>query len=674
MQWFWWFIAIILSLAAGYWIFLADKKREVPYPWLTALLRSLVIFLCLLLVLSPVITVTKHETKKPVIVFLQDNSASIAHSLGKDTTAYRQNASQLLDKLSKQYDVVKWGFGNKIQKDSIFQYRQQSTDIAAALAAVQEFYGIQNLGAVVLASDGRFNEGVNPLFKQLSLQSPVYSVGLGDSAATRDLRIAQSFANKTTSLNSSFEIRADIVAAMCKGYNNSVQLSENGNVLSTVSLSVSNDRYDRSVSFTVRADKAGLHHYAISVPPAEGEQNIANNRRDVFVEVRDEKKNILIVAAAPHPDIKAIREALSGLETYKVTVKQINEVSSTEGYDILILHQTPVIEDNLARELRSTRKPVWYILGAQTNPALLSQFKKPVAVNINPAIPQDVFAAFNSSFNSFTLPQSIQTVMDKMPPLSIPSGTIQAVDANILFGRRGEEQSPLWVLQQGTVPTALLAGEGLWRWRIYEYKNFNRHEVVDECIRQTISFLSVDNEKPFSLQLPKYVWSDQEAITLNAYLLNANNEQVNTPEVKLIIADSAGRKQQFSFERSGSAYRLNIGIWAGGNYTCMAQTNYNGKSYSASASFVVQSMPLELMETGADYPLLYSLAKKYNGGFVPAAAVGSLYDSLTKNQQIKPMIQSDIQTVPLVDWKWYFFLILLFATAEWLLRKYWLAM
>ena len=79
------------------------------------------------------------------------------------------------------------------------------------------------------------------------------------------------------------------------------------------------------------------------------------------------------------------------------------------------------------------------------------------------------------------------------------------------------------------------------------------------------------------------------------------------------------------------------------------------------------------MQTGADYPLLYGMARKYNGSFVPSANISSLYDSIKNNVNIKPVIQTNVETVPLVDWKWYFFLILVFAVAEWLLRKYWLA-
>lgn len=86
-------------------------------------------------------------------------------------------------------------------------------------------------------------------------------------------------------------------------------------------------------------------------------------------------------------------------------------------------------------------------------------------------------------------------------------------------------------------------------------------------------------------------------------------------------------------------------------------------------------MPLELMETGADYPLLFALARKYNGGFVPAKNISSLYDSVIHNEHVKPLIQTSTETVPLVDRKWYFFIILALAgQGSGCSRKYWLAM
>ena len=676
MQLVYWIIAILFSLAIGYWVYRADMRRTVPYPWLTAALRTLVIFLTCLLLLAPLLTINKNETQKPVILFLQDNSQSVSLALKKDTASYKKNAQQLLDKLENDYRVIKWGFGNNIQRDTLFRYTQQATDISGALSQAIEFYNQQNLGAVILATDGRYNQGINPQFQDLPFQGNIYAAAIGDSTVQKDIRITNIYANKTVALNNQFEIRADIVAQQCKDYSNTIHLSEaNGGTVANASVHISSDKFDRAVSFTLKADRAGLHHYIITVPPAEGEQNVVNNRKDVFVEVVNEKKNVLIAANAPHPDINAIREALSGLEEYNVTVRTGDQLpSSFSEYQVIILHSLPS-QNNLVQQLAASKKALWLIMGANSNHAAFNNYQELAKLNVNPFNLQNQFAVYNSSFTAFTMPANINAVMDKMPPLAVPAGTIQAdPNALILFSSRENKAMPLWMLQQGSTPTALLMGEGLWRWRLFEYKNFNTHYVIDEAIRQTVSFLSTNiNDKPFRVELPKYVWSDQESIFLNAYLLNANNEQVNTPDANFTLIDSAGKKQNYSFERTGNAYKLNIGSRAAGSYSYTATVNYNGKTYNTSGSFMVQSMPLEMMETGADYPLLHSIAHKYNGAVVPAANIATLYDSIKNNKSIKPVIQNTTETIPLVDWKWYFFLILLFAVAEWLLRKYWLA-
>lgn len=675
MQFVYWILAIALSLAAGYWVYRADRRRAVPYPWLTATLRALVIFLTALLLLAPSFTATKNETEKPIVLFLQDNSASIPAALKADSAAYHEDANRLLTMLAEDYRVVKWGFGERVQRDTLFQYTHEATDIAAALSQAATFYGQQNLGAVILASDGRYNQGANPQFLDLSLPGAVYTVALGDSALPRDIRIANVYANRTVSLNSQFEIRADIVATRSSGYSNSVRLTElNGSAAGSAQLSIPTDRFDRAVSFTVRADRPGLHHYVISVPPAEGEQNTVNNRRDVFVEVVSEKKKVLLAANAPHPDVLAIREALSGLEEYEVVVRTGDNLpASFEDYRVVILHSLPS-QTNLVRQLVAARKPVWFIMGAGSNNASFGQMQRMARLNVNPFNLQQIFAAYNSSFTTFTLPSNINAVMDRMPPLAVPGGSIEpGPGALVLFTAKGTS-TPLWMLEQSNSPSALLVGEGLWRWRMYEYRFFNSHNVIDEAIRQTVAFLSVSaTDRPFQIELPKYVWSDREVVSLNAYLLNANNEQINTPEVRLTINDSSGRKEDYNLERSGNAYKLNLGLRAAGTYTYQASTVFNGNKYTASGSFVVRSMPLEMMETGADYPLLHAIAAGNGGAVVPAAQLRSLYDSIRNNKDIRPVIQTRIETIPLVDWRWYFFLILLVAVAEWLLRKYWMA-
>lgn len=671
MQWLFIIIALVIAAGAGYYMYRIDSKRAVPYPWVTAVLRGLVILLTFLLIIAPDITITKNETKKPVVLLLQDNSRSVAEAVKTDTADFRKQYESLASKLGDKYRVVKWAFGNDAYTDSLYTYNENTTDITAALTKAQEYYSGQNIGAIVLASDGLFNQGVNPAFQNISLPASIYTIGLGDSTLQKDIKVSNVYSNKTVSLNNQFEIRADIIATRCSGYNGKVYLSENGVDIASVNLPVNTDRFDRAVSFSIKATEAGLHHYSISVSATDGEVNTTNNKRDVFVEVVDEKKKILIAAAAPHPDINAITSALKDLQNYSITVKTgLAMPDNYNQFDIIILHQQPAA----ARNAPLIMKPTWLITGPITDPGLLTQINKAVALNISPGVQQNAFVNYNPAFSYFTLPQNIKAITEKLPPLSKPQGVVKMMANSEMLFYDKSDNTPLWVLQQGNIPNAYLGGLGLWRWRMYEYKNFKNHNTIDECIRQTISFLSIDNSrKQFSVALPKYVWNDREAININAYLLNANNEQVNTANVALTIKDSIGNKKEYSFERSGSSYKLNIGIWAGGAYTYTATTNFNDKTLTASGSFVVESQPIELLETSSDYATLYSLSQKYNGAFFTQQNMGAIYDSIVQNNNIKPVITTDITTVPLIDRKWFFFLILLVAVAEWLLRKYWLA-
>lgn len=676
MQVVFWIVICLLPVAASLWVYRADRQRVVPMPWLTAALRGVVVLLGLLLLLAPLLTVDNKASQKPIVLFLQDNSASIPLALKADTAAYKQQAAGLLHKLSSDYKFIKWGFGNTIQPDTLFSYTQQATDISSALSQAIERYGEQNIGAVILATDGRYNQGINPQFQDVAYQGAFYTVALGDSVMQKDIRVSAVYANKTVSLNNQFEIRADIVARYCNGYNKPIQLLEvGGEGAANMPLNVNSEQYSRSVSFTLKAARAGLHHYRITAPVADGEQNTVNNIKDVFVEVVNEQKRVLIAAAAPHPDVQAIRAALAGLEGYTVSVKMGADIpSSFDEYDIIVLHSLPSTGRLMSAQALA-QKPVWFIVGYGASNPLLNEMQKAVRLNVNTQNLQNLFAIPNAAFATFTLPQTLNAVADKLPPLAVPAGTItESPNAINIFSAKGNNNMPLWALQEGMPPKALLIGEGLWRWRLSEYRHFNTHDAIDELIRQTISFLGANaREKPFQVTLPKYVWNDREAVTMNAWMLNANNEQVNNSEVNITITDSAGHKQDYSFEKQGNAYKLNIGLRESGNYAYTAKTNYNGTAYTAQGRFSVQHIQLEAMETGADYPLLYALSRKNNGSLISYKQVASLYDSIRHNPNIKPVITVNTEHVPLIDWKWYFLFILVFAVAEWLLRKYWMA-
>lgn len=668
-----WLLCVLIGLLPAVLVYIRDRRKNLPVQWLPALLRFLTCFTTAALLLAPAFPSTKTEEEKPVLIWLQDNSTSMRQALGNDTAAYKAKVKALQSSWGSDYSLVPVSFGSVTGNDTALKYDQRSTNIARALQAVTEQYQDRNIGAVILATDGIYNEGLDPLYAPLSVPVPVYSLALGDSTRPEDISVTRVYANKIVALNSSFEVIADIHAEKLQGTRTTVNLLHNGSSQQQVPLTVDKDRMTATVRFEVKATAKGFRHYSIAIPALEGEQNTTNNRMDFYVEVIDDETKVLIVAAAPHPDVAAIREALEGVPQYKVTLRLGNDIPANTGdYHLIIAHQLPSVT---GAALPSGTVPVWYILGRQSNLADFSRRQDMLTV-AGPGSTNDALALLNTGFSFFTLPVNIREVMTKLPPLQVPYGNYKAAgDAQVLFrqqiGNVGTNY-PLWLFRSSPSPLAVLCGEGLWRWRLYEYKNTRKHEVVDELIRQTVSLLSAKKDnRPFRVFMDKYILNDNETVTLYGALKNDNGELINTPEAKLELADSNGKVLRYTMEKSGNSYRLNAGLLAPGTYTFKGSTVHNGKSYQAEGSFLVESVPLEALRSHADFGMLSQLARQSGGGFFTYATMDHITDSLKHNVTIRPVIHSDKTYTELIDKKWLFFLILLLAAGEWLLRKYW---
>jgi hypothetical protein len=674
MLFLYFFIALIVSAAAAVLVYRADKKRGVPKPLVTALLRAMVIFLTLILIISPKIKKRNVEEQKPIVLLLQDNSSSIKKALGNDAVNYQKKLLELQNKLAESYRLVSYNLDGPYPKDSVHRYTAGSTNLTKAISEATELYSQQNLSAIILASDGWYNEGNNPLYAEIPLNGALYSIAIGDTAIPQDIRIAKLYANKSTSLNSQWEVRADIVATRCNGVQQNVVLcNAEGNIVATAPISINSNQFDASVVFSVKANKVGLQQFSVRTPKIAQELNIANNTASIFVEVLEEKKKVLLLAAAAHPDIKAISDALKGLDQYELTIKLANELpNNLQEYAAIILHQIPS-NSNTISAANFKNKNLWLITGLQNNYFEVNQLQKAVSFGLGIAT-RSVEPVFNTSFSSFSLPNNIAAISDILPPLSVSASDFNAnANSQVLFNDKNGKA--LWAMLSGQHNSAVLCGEGLWRWRLYEYKNTKQHLVVDECIRQTLNFLTANNNaKPFRTELPKYIWNNPEHVSINAFLYNANNEQINKPEANLVVKDSNGRSMNFSFERNGNAYRLDLGALAPGTYNYVATTIYEGKNLSDQGKFMVSTSTLEDQENGCNYPLMYALAAKNKGACFNTQNMLSVYDSIARNQGIKPLLNEQIEQTDLIDWKWLFAIILFMVTAEWLLRKYWMAM
>ena len=137
--------------------------------------------------LKPELIKKEKILEHPLIVLLQDNSSSII--LVHDSLYYKNSYLNKLDSLSNMQNVSIISFDNVIKQK--VNFTGDMTNISSALKQMSHNYSNLNVGAYILATDGVYNEGFNPLYATLNLNAPLYTVLLGDTTKHKDAFITQ---------------------------------------------------------------------------------------------------------------------------------------------------------------------------------------------------------------------------------------------------------------------------------------------------------------------------------------------------------------------------------------------------------------------------------------------------------------------------------------------------
>ena len=680
-----WFLVFCLALGFLYaWILYrkgsALKEAKVWIKRLVFGLRFISVALIAFLLLSPLIKLISRKSEKPVILFIQDNSSSI--SLVKDSAFYRKQYPELIEelrsKLDEQFEFRSYCFDDRLIDSFRLNYSGKETDISAAISEINTRYLNRNVGAVILASDGIFNKGTNPLYINNELKAPIFTVALGDTAIQRDLLISKINHNQLAYLNNIFPVEVVVNANKLSGKPSVLKIERDGVVLATQAIQISGDSYVQSFPFQLKADKSGVQRYKVSVSPVAAEYTLANNVRDFFIEVIDSRQKVLVLANAPHPDIAAIRQSLQSNENYEVEVKLANDFSgSLKPYSLVILHELPS-KSNLAQriiqELDASQIPTWFIAGNETLTGLLNPVQSLVQFSGGKGSMNEVTPRMNKDFALYTISDQLRSAINNFEPLQVPFATyrVQASASIMLRQKIGtvETDFPLMLFSSDTDrKTAMLLGEGIWRWRLQDFQEHGNHVLFDEFISKTVQYLSVRNERRNFRIVTKNSFNENESISFEAEVYNASYELINQPDVLLNVFDDANRKYAYSMNRTSTSYVLNAGIMRAGNYRYEASVNVGGKNFTANGRFVVKPVLAELNSITANHTMLQTLASRNGGELIYPRDLLKLIDVIKAREDVKPMSHSEVNLKELIQLPWIFFLLLLFLGAEWFIRR-----
>jgi hypothetical protein len=677
----WWIIGCLL-LGATYAFLLYQKSDTFPKRLRLALavFRALSVSLLAFLLLSPLIRTLSREKEKPIVVIAADNSESIAQS---DSLVARQKLpeifKQMKSKLDEKFEVHLLNFSDRVEEGKPLDYSGQQTDYSTLVDELNTRYVNRNVGAVIVASDGLFNKGGNPVYRPLDFATTLYTIPLGDTVVRKDLVLSSVNFNKIVYLGNAFPLEVVVDARQCNGSNFTLLVKQDSSLLFSRSITASGNRYRVKVPVVLDAKKKGLMRLKLSLSELSGEVSYENNIREIFVEVRESKEKVLIIANAPHPDLGTLKTLLESSQNYQVAIKLMDDDEIKIGENnLVVFHNLPSDRynlENIFKTIRNSGLPALFILGSETNLSSLAKLSAGLAVVTSTVGKSNaVLPSLNSGFSLFTLDENVKEKMPQLPPLFAPFGEykMSGVPTVLCYQQIGAVRSAeplIFFTQQDQLRTGFICGEGIWRWPMSEYSRSGEATVSRELVIKMVQYLSVKDGRSKFRILIKNSFNENEPVLVDAEVFNDNYELINTPEVSFDVTDASGKQFPFLFSRGDRSYSLNACFLSPGDYRYTATAQVGDRKSATSGVFSVAEIRAEQTETVADHGLLSAWAAAFGGKSYSPDQADNLVDELLKNDKLKTISYSQVKLQDLINLKLVFALLLLLLSVEWLLRK-----
>ncbi len=638
-------------------------------------LRFVVLLLFFLLLLAPLFEQTKTVKQAPILAVAFDNSLSIR----SNSEVYKQISKSIQERFSDNYQLDFWRFGENVENVAEISASDRRSDYGQLLKSMKNNYINQNIGALILVGDGIYNHGQDPENLVSGLKFPVYTIGIGDSTRKTDAIIRNVKSNKVAFLRNKFPVELELKFLKLKNKIAYIEIENLDKTIYSGSVAISSDDDFKLELVNLDAIEPGMQHYKVKIRQFDGEANLKNNEFEFVIQILDQKQKVLMLSDGPHPDLGAIRTSLNEFQNYDIKIVTGNIVpDSLSSYSLIILNQLPSVRNSaiqLLSRIKESRIPVLFIIGPNS---MLDQFNSiDFGLKItNSPNTEEVQPIFDNNFGLFVLSDETREILRNSPPLLVPFGNTELLPAiqNLALQSIRNIQINKTLMALGNIKgrkVGFIVGEGIWRWRLFNFQANGNHEAFNELIQKTIQYLALkQNEDNFNIYYPS-VFQETDNVEFTAELYNDSYQLINIPDVSMVIKNGDQKVFNYLFDRKDDFYSLNAGTLESGDYSFEAETKIGTQVFTEKGNFTVSKNDIEIQNSQADFNVLYNISSQSGGKFSTYVNYGTLLDSIQANKQIKVQrYQQNIQS-ELINIKLVFFLLIFVLGSEWFLRKFW---
>ncbi|PRX50621.1 hypothetical protein [Salegentibacter salegens] len=658
-------LAFIIALGFAFFQYLFKNRNKRRESYIFFALRFLSVFILLLLLINPKITSTTYELEKPNLILAVDDSESIAHLEQEDTVQKILEELRANKALQERFELTQYNFGNELSNSNKPQFKTPQTNINAALESLKELFR-KKATAVILISDGNQSTGRDFRYFKPGNNQEIYPLVVGDTAQYSDLELTQFNVNTYAFLNNRFPVEV-FISYSGEGQVNSEFIIRSGeNVIFSEKISLNPDNNSAVIRAELPASSLGVLSYEAEIIPLENEKNTANNIRKFAVEVIDERSKILLISATPHPDIGTFKKSIETNKQRQLDIKYLQDnLSNLEEYQLIILYQptsgfAPVFED-----LEENTQNYLLVTGTQTDWNFLNNIQDFVEKDfMNQS--QEIFAVKNPNFNQF---QFEETGFLDFPPLEDKFGNLSVQNSNfesIYFQEieNVETSQPLIAIAgEGQNKNAFIFGENIWRWRSNTYLENKSFEKFDNFIGKLVQNIASTKQRDRLTVDYKSFYYENEAIKITANFFDQNYQF--DPNADLVIS-AENLESQLILKNNG--YEVDFGSLPAGTYDF--KITESTSQIARTGSFEVIAYNIEQQFISANKNAMQALAENSGTKVYYQDQLKEISNALLTKDKYKPVQKSRQKIVPLVDWYYLLFLLVLILAAEWFFRKY----
>ncbi len=647
------------------------------------LLRIAIVLLCVFLLNQPETVQEYKPSEKPVLAILADQSLSMdtrdAELVDKSSSASggpigsrREALNPLLlpetwSELEDQLDVVISDFSGLEEKSR--------TNMHAAISNARRENG--NLRAMVIASDGDWNEGEPPVQAAMQLRVekiPIFSVPIGSPTRLPDLELVSFDVPTFGVTGKNVRIPFTIESSLPRDAVADLELTvSDGSIIKHQVRIAAMGRTSDALIWKPEVD--GDYTLKLTVPTNPDEQIKDNNSRETPIVIRQERLRVLVVETLPRWEYRYLRNALSrdpGVEVHCLLfhpgLSKVgggnrdyipefpDQLDQLAQYDVVFLGDVGIADKQLSEEQCRLLKGLvqQQASGLVFMPGLAGHMATLVDSPLEPLLPVTFddtqlngwgartpshFALTELGQRSLltkladTQDENLQ-VWENLPGFQWHAPIVRAkAGADILAVHQDASNEygriPLLVTKTFGAGKVLFMGtDGAWRWRrgvedLYHYRFWG----------QVVRWMAYQRNMAEGEMMRFYYSPEQpqvrQTVALSANVMESSGEPLSDGEVTARFVAPSGRTETVRLESTGSEWGAFSGTFTPtepGNHTVVLRCKENASELNA--TLFVQGARLEQVGKPARPEVLQELSRVTNGQLIAGGDIEAIIQAV----------------------------------------------